>query len=198
MSTGLLLSGGMDSVALAWWCRPEFAITLDYGQKPARAEVAAASAVCEQLGIQHVVQHVGLAALGSGDMAGRPALDEAPVPEWWPFRNQMLVTVAAMALIGQGVRRLLIGSLATDRIHADGTPEFVAAMDGLLAMQEGGMRLEAPAARMTGPELIQAARVPPEVLAWAHSCHVADQACGICRGCQKHYETLETLGHSPY
>ncbi|RAI54650.1 7-cyano-7-deazaguanine synthase [Roseicella frigidaeris] len=198
MSTALLLSGGMDSVAIAWWRRPEIAVTIDYGQRAAAAEVRAAAAVCAELGIEHLVQRVDLAALGSGDMAGRPRLAEAPVPEWWPFRNQMLVTLAAMAVIPRGARRLLIGCLATDGAHADGRAAFVEAMDGLLAMQEGGMRLEAPAIGLTAVELIRASGVPPETLAWAHSCHVAEHACGMCRGCQKHYETLEALGHAPY
>lgn len=39
--TAILLSGGMDSIALAYWKRPEIAITIDYGQKPAAAEVVA-------------------------------------------------------------------------------------------------------------------------------------------------------------
>ena len=198
MSTALLLSGGMDSVAIAWWRRPEVAVTIDYGQRAATAELRAAAAVCAELGIEHLVQRVDLAALGSGDMAGRPKLAEAPVPEWWPFRNQMLVTLAAMAVIPKGARRLLIGCLATDGAHADGRAAFVESMDGLLAMQEGGMRLEAPAIGMTAVELIRASGVPPETLAWAHSCHVAEHACGMCRGCQKHYETLEALGHAPY
>ena len=35
LKTGLLLSGGMDSIAIAWWKRPQWAITFDYGQTAA-------------------------------------------------------------------------------------------------------------------------------------------------------------------
>ena len=35
----------------------------------------------------------------------------------------------------------------------------------------------------------------PGVLAWAHSCHKADVACGNCRGCNKYFEVLRELGH---
>ena len=198
MTDALLLSGGMDSVAIAWWKRPGIAITVDYGQKAAAAEIRAAAAVCAKLGIRHVVQSTDLSAIGSGAMSGQPQLPEAPVPEWWPYRNQMLVTLGAMIGIPQGVRNLMIGCLSTDRTHADGRWEFVKAMDGLLAMQEGGMRVAAPAIEMTAVELISVSGVPAEVLSWAHSCHVADYACGMCRGCQKHYETLEALGREPY
>jgi 7-cyano-7-deazaguanine synthase len=198
MSSGLLLSGGMDSIALAHWTRPTHAVTIDYGQRPAEAEIRAAQAVCADLGIEHTIVRADLSALGSGQMGVQPALDIAPVPEWWPFRNQMLITLAAMALIYRGVSELIIGTLKTDAAHADGAPEFVSTMDKTLRLQEGGLSLVAPAIEMTAPELIKASGVPMEILAWAHSCHVSNYACGMCRGCRKHYETLAELGHDPY
>ena len=35
----ILLSGGMDSIALAYWKKPAHSITIDYGQKAANAEM---------------------------------------------------------------------------------------------------------------------------------------------------------------
>lgn len=198
MSTALLLSGGMDSIAIAYWKRPQFAVTVDYGQLAAPAEVKAATAVCEMLGITHRVVRADLSALGSGDMAGRPEIGVAPLPEWWPYRNQMIVTLAAMAVLPFGVRRLLIGILRTDGEHVDGQPAFVERLDGLLRMQEGGMELEAPAIGMSAVELIKHSGVSPDVLAWSHSCHRADYACGECGGCRKHYRTMEAIGIGPY
>jgi 7-cyano-7-deazaguanine synthase len=131
-------------------------------------------------------------------MARSNALDLAPVLEWWPFRNQMLVTLAAMRCVALGTRRLLIGTLRTDDRHADGRLEFVTSLNALLLQQEGEMTLEAPAIGLTAVELIRKSGVPMEVLAWAHSCHVSEFACGLCRGCRKHYETLRDLGETPY
>jgi 7-cyano-7-deazaguanine synthase len=198
MRTALLLSGGMDSIAIAWWKRPAFAITIDYGQKPAEAEIRAARAVAKTLGIEHHIVRFDLSSLGSGDMAGTEAHSLAPVPEWWPFRNQMLLTVAAMKAIALGAKTLLIGCLVTDGRHADGTPAFIAAMNGLFHIQEGKLTVEAPAISLTAVELIQRSAIPEEVLAWAHSCHKANEACGECRGCIKHYDTIKALGHDPY
>lgn len=198
MKSALLLSGGMDSIAIAYWQKPEFAITVDYGQRPATAEVRAAAAVCTELRIEHFVIQTDLSALGSGDMAGSSALPEAPVPEWWPFRNQMLVTLAAMKSVSIGAGRILIGTLRTDGVHADGRKEFVDGMRALLTMQEGALCLEAPALSLTAVELVQKSNVPMELLAWAHSCHVSEYACGMCRGCRKHYETMAQLGVAPY
>jgi len=198
MTTGLLLSGGMDSIAIAFWKKPAVAFTVDYGQLPGPAEIRAASAVCADLKIEHRIIRVDLRALGSGDLAGTPALGIAGIPEWWPFRNQMLVTLAAMQGITLGVDCLLIGTLRTDGAHADGTREFVSAMNILLQCQEGAMLLEAPAINWTATELVRVSGVPMEILAWAHSCHMSEYACGFCRGCRKHYETFEGLGVTPY
>ena len=46
---GLLLSGGMDSTSIAWWKRPDVAISVDYGQRAAAAELEAAGAVCRAI-----------------------------------------------------------------------------------------------------------------------------------------------------
>ena len=198
MTLALLLSGGMDSICIAYWKRPRFAITVDYGQSAARAEIRASGAAAEAIGIEHHIIHADLSSLGSGDMAGIRPHALATVSEWWPFRNQMLVTLAAMKGVALGIQSLMIGTLSTDERHADGRRSFVRAMDELLRMQEGAITLEAPAIDLTAVELIRISGVPMEILGWAHSCHVGEYACGLCRGCRKHYETLADLGVPPY
>src|SRR5262249_594846 len=107
MTTALLLSGGMDSAAMAWWKHPDLAITIDYGQLAAEAELRASAAICHELGIRHSTVRVDCRALGSGDMAGQPADAHAPASDWWPYRNQMLITFAAMRCIALGATQLL-------------------------------------------------------------------------------------------
>ncbi|TBZ33423.1 7-cyano-7-deazaguanine synthase [Rhizobium leguminosarum bv. viciae] len=198
MRRALLLSGGMDSTSLAYWRKPDLAITVDYGHKAAAGEIRAASAVCQTLGIEHKIIHCDLSALGSGDLAGTQADPHAPASEWWPYRNQMLVTIAAMECIKHKIDVLEIGALRTDGFHADGRKEFVEALSALLAMQEGGLRLEAPAATYSAEELVEVSGITMDVLAWSHSCHKSDYACGYCRGCQKHYLTMKAIGIEPY
>lgn len=195
MKTGLLLSGGMDSLCIAWWKRPDVAITIDYGQLPAAAEIAASTAICQQLGIEHHILRIDCRSLGSGDMAGAEASVHAPATDWWPYRNQLLITLAAMKAIGLSVTYLWIGTVKSDGSHRDGTPTFVAAISNVLALQEGGLRIEAPAIDMTTAELARESGVPAGALAWAHSCHKADVACGDCRGCNKYFEVLRELDH---
>jgi 7-cyano-7-deazaguanine synthase len=194
----LLLSGGMDSIALAYWMRPELCVTLDYGQVPAAAEIQASESVCRELGLMHQVIRADCRAVGSGDLAGSSAVALAPVREWWPFRNQLLVTLAAAAVVDHGYQELLLGTVRTDGVHRDGCQEFLDRLSGLLEFQEGHLRVRAPAIHLDSAELIRESGVPQSVLAWAHSCHVATLACGRCRGCHKHANVVEACGHSPY
>lgn len=189
----LLLSGGMDSIALAYWLRPEIAITVDYGQRAAQAELNAAMQVAGQLGLQHEVITIDCRAIGSGDMGDRSALDMAPAPEWWPFRNQLLITFAAARGIALGVTEIMTGSVASDGVHADGRPGFYAAMDAVTAIQEGSIRVTAPALSLTTADLIKQSGIPRELLSWAHSCHVSNLACGQCRGCAKHFHVTQEV-----
>jgi 7-cyano-7-deazaguanine synthase len=194
----LLLSGGMDSTALAWSLRPELAITIDYGQLAAGGEIRASTIVCEELGIEHRVIRVDCRCLGSGDMAGVDPMMLAPVSEWWPFRNQLIITFGAASALQNGMTRLAIGAISTDTSHADGRHEFFEAMNRVLQIQEGSLVLEAPAIEDTAVSLCQRVAIPFEILAWSHSCHVSEYACGNCRGCCKHRESMRELGYGEY
>lgn len=195
MRRALLLSGGMDSISIAYWKRPEVAITLDYGQRAAETEKRVSSVVCLELGIEHHVLSIDCSSLGSGDMAGVAPDATAPASDWWPYRNQLLITLASMRAIALGVDTLYIGTVRSDEGHRDGTVDFVRLVDELVSYQEGGMHIEAPAVGMSTEELVRAAGVPPGLLAYAHSCHKANLPCGNCRGCNKYRETMHQLGY---
>ncbi|KMZ12166.1 Queuosine Biosynthesis QueC ATPase [Candidatus Burkholderia humilis] len=186
MTHALLMSGGQDSIALAYWIRPSLAITVNYGQIPADAEIRAAAAVCSALDIPHEVVHADCAAVGSGDLSGKHPMSIAPVPEWWPYRNQPILTLAAGVALHYRATNLLLGTVSTDASHTDGTQAFIEQASRLFALQEGASQVSASAIEMTSSELIKRADVPMHVLAWAHSCHRSNIACGQCRGCIKH------------
>lgn len=190
----LLLSGGLDSTALAYWLQPELTLTIDYGQRSAEGEIVASSAIAESLGLEHAVVRANCADVGSGLLSGRTAHSLAPCPEWWPFRNQLLVTLAAAWGLARNAECLLVGSVAGDDQHVDGSPSFYAQLDRLLIMQEGQLRVEAPAITMTSAELIERSGIDGSVLGWTHSCYQASVACGQCPGCGKRQRVLAELG----
>lgn len=188
----LLFSGGLDSSALAFWKRPDVSLTIDYGQKPARGEIRAARSIASQLKLNHEVLKIDLSRLGTGDLAGRRPSQIARASEFWPYRNQMLITLAAMAYLPKGLKRIIIGAVSTD-IHADGTREFITKIDDVLSLQEGAVRVEAPAIRLTGPELLRRSKFPIDLIGLTFSCHVMERPCGQCRGCIKHADTMRSV-----
>lgn len=187
----LLLSGGVDSTALAYSQRPDLAITVDYGQSCAEAEVRASIQICSELDIPHEVLEVDCSALGTGQLAESDQLGIADTPEWWPFRNQLIVTLAAMESVRKGANELIVGSVSGDSQHADGRAEFYEMLDDLLSFQEGNLRASVPAIDQTSEELVEDSGVPLSLLGWTHSCHNANWACGRCRGCVKRERVIE-------
>ncbi|SSU63407.1 7-cyano-7-deazaguanine synthase [Acinetobacter baumannii] len=69
MKKCLLLSGGIDSFCLAFLQRPDIAITIDYGQSAAEAEIRSSEFVCKKLGIIHEIIKVDCSHLGMGDLS---------------------------------------------------------------------------------------------------------------------------------
>lgn len=193
MTTLLLLSGGLDSTAVAAMTRPDYCLTIDYGQIAAEAEQRAATQVARELELPAATIHVPAGAIGAGLMAKDPqtGIPDGIAPEWWPFRNQLLITLGAAWGVTRGVTTILLGAVANDGArHRDGTEEFRAAIDALVSLQEGGIRVMAPAAHMNATDLLRASGVPESVLAWTHSCHRANLPCTRCPGCIKRAETL--------
>lgn len=194
----------LDSTALAWALRPAAGIVINYGQAPATGEVRAARAVGDEVGVEVHTLTVDLSAVGSGLLAtGALGLAAAqrgevdpgsPSPEWWPYRNQLLATIAAAWAYGRGYAEILTGTVAPDAArHTDGSMLFYDRLDALVSLQEGAMRVSAPAAHIDTGQLLRVTGVPRRVLGWTHSCHVSGYACGRCPGCFKAETTLASL-----
>jgi 7-cyano-7-deazaguanine synthase len=204
--TLLLLSGGLDSAAVAAWQRPDRTLFIDYGHRASAAEARAAAAVAAELGLDHARTVVDASAVGGGLLSRSSAESVHRSPEWWPFRNQLLLTVAASWLIREYPQRalasandppwtILFGTVASDgKRHLDGSPPFFSAADQLLRTQEGGLRCSAPAIGLSTEELIRMSGAADDVLGWTHSCHVLDRPCGDCPGCWKRQNVLDALG----
>jgi 7-cyano-7-deazaguanine synthase len=191
----LLLSGGLDSTALAALERPTLCLVIDYGQRPAVAEARAADAVTRALDLPLQDLRLDLGGIGGGLLQDENPLPGAPCPEWWPFRNQILVTAAAAVALRHRLDAVIVGTVAGDGDrHADGTPAFYEALDRLIALQEGGVRVITPAIGETSTELVARSQLGEDILAWTVSCHRASLPCGHCPGCWKRGRVLASLG----
>jgi 7-cyano-7-deazaguanine synthase len=134
-------------------------------------------------------------SVGAGLLAGDKPARDAPTPEWWPYRNQLLVTLAASWGLPRRIGAIVMGSVRTDRDrHIDGSPRFYLGLDRLVNMQEGGVRVLAPAINLTTAQLVLQSALPDQVLVLTHSCAASPIACGFCPGCEKRRDTLAELG----
>lgn len=186
MSRLLLLSGGLDSSAIAGVARPDAAVFVNYGQRPAQSEAESARMVARHLGFPLHETTIDFSPLGTGLLVGAAKEPGAPTPEWFPYRNQLLVTVAAAVALRHGHSTVLLGLVAGDGDrHADGTSTFVAQIDRLVAAQEGGVRVEAPFLDTPTATIVEQSGLPEHVIRRTHSCHVGNLACGQCPGCHR-------------
>lgn len=191
MTSLLLLSGGLDSAAIAAVFRPDVCLFVDYGQRPADGERLASRTIADELGLDWIERQVDLSSLGAGLLVGERPAPTAPTPEWFPFRNQLLVTVAGAVGILLGVDVVWIGLTVEDGArHADGRPEFVDQLDSLMRFQEGEVGAAAPAIDLSGRDLLDRAALSPRLVAATLSCHVSSMPCGQCPGCTKRRAVL--------
>lgn len=189
----VLLSGGIDSISLVYGIRPDIAYTIDYGQTAAEREVYVSKYICEKLNIQHKVIKINCQSLGTGTMAKTENLHFAPSEEWWPFRNQLLITFASMQGVKDGVHELYLASVKSDSFHQDGTEEFYKLINKLVSFQEGDIKIHCPTLEFYSHEIALRYKVPKKLLTMAHSCHISNLACGHCSGCIKQLRVRHEL-----
>ncbi len=155
------------------------AITVDYGQPPALAEQQAAKAIAELIPMKHEV-----VTLSPYVRAGETRSHREAMSVWWPFRNQLLLTLAAIRTAERGISEIYIGLVKGD-IYKDCTHQFIEAMNRVFALQERRVKIIAPARNMTTIELLKRSKIPYAYLGITISCHVSDIPCGQCAGCLK-------------
>lgn len=182
---GLLLSGGIDSICLAYGLKPDIAYTIDYGQTVAEREIYVSKYICNELNIEHRIITVDCKALGSGTLADSENVAQSPSDEWWPYRNQLLITLALMQAIKDGTNELHLATVKSDGFHKDGTKQFYDMINRLVSYQEGKIAIKCESLNFYSHELALKYKVPNLLLSIAHSCHVSNVACGKCSGCIK-------------
>lgn len=190
----LLLSGGLDSSAIAAAEKPSRLLFIDYGQVSADAERAAAQAIAHHLTLPLDELKIDLKNVGSGMLIGSVPNIQGTADEWFPYRNQHLVTIAAAHALKCGLKSVMLGVVAGDGgRHVDGTPMFMSMLDGLISQQEGGVRVVAPHIRTNPTDLISRCGLPEDIVRRTHSCHAANEACGACPGCVRRKHILDQV-----
>lgn len=203
----LVLSGGMDSVTMLYDYQREvaLALTFDYGSRHNEREIACARMHCQRLAIPHIVIPLSFMAqyFRSSLLQGGPAVPTGDYNEQnmrstvVPFRNGIMLSVAAGLAESGGLRRIMIANHAGDHaIYPDCRPQFVEAMNA--AVQAGtyeGVTLFAPYTNLSKTDIARRGKALDIDYSETYSCYNGGaHHCGVCATCRERRQALRDAG----
>ena len=203
-----IFSGGLDSAALLYHLRSGGhslrALSVDYGQRHGRRELACAAALAAELGIEHRV--LDLTSLGS--FFGRNSLTDAsiPVPAGTysaetmaqtavPNRNMILLSLALAWAIDSGSTAVAFGAHGGSYTpYPDCRPAFAEAMDEAARVcHSTPVEIWAPFIRWSKADIVKrgAELGVPFERTW--SCYRGgEKHCGECGTCSDRRAAFES------
>lgn len=194
----IVLSGGMDSVSLLYVRRETIAlaVTFDYGSNHAGREIAMARENCRRLGIEHLVIPLDFMAkyFKSALLEGADAIPDADyatenmTATVVPFRNGIMLSIAAGIAESRGLKRVLIANHSGDHtIYPDCRPGFISAMSE--ATRRGtypGIVVDAPFTNLTKAEIARQGSAAGADFSLTYSCYKGgEHHCGKCATCRE-------------
>ncbi|MCA1788905.1 MAG: 7-cyano-7-deazaguanine synthase [Thioalkalivibrio sp.] len=190
----LLLSGGIESAALLYRLRhleePVHALWVDYGQRNARRERAAAASLSEACGAP--LQTMDLSGLRDHFTRASEWVSHVPLPQ----RNLAVLALAVNLAQHLGARRILLALNRDDRNHGPGSqPAFLHAFANLAGTLVPGMEVLAPLHHLDKAEVIRTAA--PTGIDWTRtwSCLLdPPQHCGRCPQCEARHAAFAAAG----
>lgn len=206
----LVLSGGMDSTTMLYEYASEIALAVNfsYGANHNAREAACARENCRRLGIELV--EIDLAFMGryfeSSLLSGGDAIPEGHYEDEnmrstvVPFRNGIMLSVAAGLAESRGLHRVMIANHGGDHaIYPDCRDGFIRAMDQ--AISEGtyeNIRLFAPYTSLTKNEICQRGAAIGVDYSLTYSCYKGGEThCGRCGTCVERREAMLAAGLTP-
>jgi len=190
----VVLSGGPDSSAIAYWAKNQgydvYAITCKYGQIATR-EVEYATRIAETLGVP--IKVVDLSSLKE-IFAGVTSLVDENIPMTSgfsqpiivPFRNAIFLSIAVAYAVAVGAASVFYGAQGSDEpFYPDCRKEFYRSFEATAKLGTGrDMVIEAPFSNIPKSELIKLGTElgVPFDLTW--SCYLnGPKHCGKCESC---------------
>ncbi|MGB4508867.1 MAG: 7-cyano-7-deazaguanine synthase, partial [Syntrophomonadaceae bacterium] len=136
MQAVALLSGGLDSVVSMLLAPKEvdivLAITVDYGQKASKQEIAVSQRIAHSKGIPHQVICLPFMKELNSDLL-KPD-NSAIVNPWVPNRNGLLINLAACLAENLGAQMVICGfNREESAIFPDNSSSFIKAVNSALS-----------------------------------------------------------------
>ena len=203
----IVLSGGMDSVTLLYEYRRDIAlaVSFDYGSKHNARELPFARLHCERLGIEHLViplsfigQYFHSALLVRGGAIPKGRYDEENMASTVvPFRNGIMLSIAAGLAESRGLRRVYIANHFGDHaIYPDCRSSFIRPMHEAIYEGTGNhVAIAAPYTDLTKAEIAAHSKSLGIDYAETWSCYEGDSLqCGTCGTCIERREAMQAAG----
>ncbi len=199
----IIVSGGMDSITLLYDKKEEIAlaVTFDYGSNHNAKEITWAKVHCERLKIKHIVIKLdfmhkyftsslleGADAIPEGHYA-----DENMKSTVVPFRNGIMLSIAAGIAESNGLKKVLIANHGGDHtIYPDCRPAFIKAMNE--ATENGtyvNVSICAPYTNITKADIARIGKRLGIDYSETWSCYKGgEKHCGKCGTCIERKEAL--------
>ncbi len=216
MSTSVVLfSGGLDSTTALYWAKKNrdavLALTFDYGQRH-RIEIKMARWTARQAGVPWTLLKIDMSRIGGSALtdpkiavpkSGRLGHSAGGPPVTYvPFRNGILLAVAAAWAEARGAREVITGFNVIDSPdYPDTRPDFVRAMaravnTGTRAAFGGpAFRITAPFIRLKKSAIVRAGRALGADYSHSVSCYDgAERPCGRCSSCRLRARAFREAG----
>ncbi len=209
----ILLSGGLDSLVALGFKKEELgidlALTFDYGQKSAMAEIKSSQEICKYYGISHKVikldwlKEITQTALVADKNIPAENLGTAESAKsvWVPNRNGLFLNIAASFADSFGYDYIIFGANKDEgQTFPDNTEEF---RENISKVFESSTlvhpKVIAPLINCTKSDIVRIAaekRIPLELV---RSCYNSGtKHCGKCESCRHLKKALEANKCSRY
>lgn len=214
----VLLSGGLDSTTCASMAVREFgaqnviALSIGYGQKH-RVELECAKSVVERLEIsKHIIKELppifegSKSTLINSENLDNPEMTyqelqerQGVLPTYVPFRNGILLSIAAALALKEEAEIIYYGAHASDSrnwAYPDCTPEFNGAISNAIFVGTYmKVRLLVPLQYMTKAEVVRKGLELGAPYDLTRSCYEADyMSCGKCSTCIERINAFKEAG----
>jgi 7-cyano-7-deazaguanine synthase len=199
MKAVALLSGGLDSVVSMLLASKEveivLAITVDYGQRAAKQEIAASQRIAHDMGIPHKVICLPFMMELNSDLL-KPD-NSCIVNPWVPNRNGLLISLAACLAENLGAQMVICGFNREEAaIFPDNSSSFIEAVNSALSYStRNHVFAKSFVQNMTKEDIVRQALLLGVNLDSLWSCYQdGDEPCGGCSSCITNQDAFRKVG----
>ena len=191
----LLLSGGLDSLVSLGLSKAtgqydvKLAITFDYGQKTAEAEIATSEKICKYYNIEHkVIKLDWLKDITQSSLVvdeNRNNSDEI-TSLWVPNRNSLFLNIAACFCDSLGIKYIIFGANKDEAdLFTDNTEDFRYKISDTFKFSTiVQAEVVAPLINYTKDDIVKIAVKHSIPLELVKSCYYSNtKHCGECKSC---------------